>query len=114
MKSSDEIKTEFFELLFDGKPTKSQIRKAMGKYYIMIVVFSFVMYIENKIWHYNDKIPWLGYIIGGYVITTGLWILYVYVYKALLRSRHKILYLIFIIAFVLFKLLPYILGWQKF
>jgi hypothetical protein len=112
------MKSDFDELLYGGEPTKSQRKKTNRIYYIMTVLIALALYITNKIWPFNDELPWWGQIcadlFGGFAITGGLMAFYVYVYKGFLRSRHKILFLLGFIAYALFKLLPYILGWKKF
>jgi hypothetical protein len=111
-----EITMNYFEeLLFDGKPTKSDIKKVNRRYFIMVVVISLGMYLLDKIWPFKEGgLIWYDCILGGFLITTGLWGIYVFIYKGFLRSRHKFLFIFGFIAFVLFKLLPYILGWKKF
>jgi hypothetical protein len=105
--------SQIWELIYGGEPTKSQIRKTMGIYYAMIVVFSLALYIANEIWHFNNEMTWWLSIIGGFIITTGFYG-YLFLYKRFLLSNHKILFIIVFISIVLFKLLPYILGWKKF
>jgi hypothetical protein len=78
--------SQIWELIYGGEPTKSKMRKTMGIYYSMVVVCSFALHIANKMWHFNNKIPWWGLIIVGYFVATGLFLLYVYVYKGFLRS----------------------------
>jgi predicted membrane channel-forming protein YqfA (hemolysin III family) len=107
------MKTDFEEVLLGEKRSKSDIKKFNRRFYIMVVVASLGLFLVNQIWHFKDDMSWYAYIIGGFLITAGI-LLYIYIYKSFLRSRHKIWYAIFIFSMVLFKLLPYILGWKKF
>lgn len=107
------MKTDFEEVLLGDKRSKSDIKRFNQRFYIMIGVTSLGLYLANRIWPFKDKLAWYTCIIGGFLISVGI-LIYIYIYKSFLRSRHKILYLILIISIILFKLLPYILGWKKF
>lgn len=96
----------------EGKINKIKKTKLIF-YVIMSLVLSLVVFLINKIWNIDDDMTWYNYVFAGPAFLVMI-SLYIYLYKEFLRSRHKALYLILFISFVLFKLLPYILGWKKF